>query len=148
MKFESNFDEVTGISTVHLRTPIGIFTGIAKMAEEDRPYISKYTGCGIAELRANIAYFKELLKRRKCEARGMKQVFSAISSSIVATDSGDLLRAAAIAYNNYSSKLKEIDEIKKVIARIEAVIQKSISDRDQYIQEHKAKVNTPKTDCE
>lgn len=135
MKIESNFNEVTGVSTIQLYTPIGIFTGIAMLAEEDRPYISKYTGCYIAELRAYKAYYKALLKRKKSEARGMRQINDAINNSISATDTPDLIKASSIAFNNYQGKIREIMKLKITISNIDATIQRYIEDKERYQKE-------------
>lgn len=59
----SNYDEEDGISEVVIATEIGNFYGCAFLHPDDENVASSFLGCEIAEYRATIAYFKEVLKR-------------------------------------------------------------------------------------
>ena len=56
---ESTYDEECGMSYVKITTDLGCFSGYAFLNPEDKEIASKYLGCEIAELRANIEYFKK-----------------------------------------------------------------------------------------
>ena len=54
----SNYNPDTGESIVKIRNKYGIFTGVSRLQEEDRPYESSFAGCEYAEMKANISYMK------------------------------------------------------------------------------------------
>ena len=60
MKVKDDFNIETGISTVTLQTKDGNFIGKAKIHPDDKPYINKFFGLRIAEIRA---YIKSLNKK-------------------------------------------------------------------------------------
>lgn len=130
----SNFDPITGISTVRIDTKIGIFIGTAKLSEEDQPYTSNLAGCRLAELKANRKYYIALVKRLKLEARGMKQICDGLDTNIRVTGSDILLPAARIAKKNYHKKLKEIEEINQKIEDITDYIAYTIETRDEFLK--------------
>lgn len=59
----SNYDEKDGTSEVIIATEIGNFYGYAFLHPDDENVASSFLGCEIAEYRATISYFKEVLKR-------------------------------------------------------------------------------------
>ena len=54
----AEFDKKTGVSTVVIDTDYGKFVGTAKLHPDDKEFASNYTGCYLAELRANRKYIK------------------------------------------------------------------------------------------
>lgn len=58
----SNFNKETGISKVTINTPLGEFTGIAKLHEEDKNIMSEFAGCQYAEMRAILKYIKKKIQ--------------------------------------------------------------------------------------
>lgn len=74
----SNYNEITGISTVTLSTDLGEFTGTAKLHEEDREIASNYFGCQLAEVRALVEYSK----RKKMIARQQYLMLKNLYSNI------------------------------------------------------------------
>lgn len=58
--FHSDFNEETGISTVRFNNKYGKFVGTAKLNPADET--SKFIGQHIAETRANIQYYKTVVR--------------------------------------------------------------------------------------
>lgn len=54
----SDFDPISGISTVILQKGEYFFEGEVQLHEEDVPYASSYAGCAFAEIKAEIEYMK------------------------------------------------------------------------------------------
>lgn len=58
----SNYDEITGISTAIISTPLGEFKGTSKLHKEDLDKASSFAGCEYAETRAILKYMKARIK--------------------------------------------------------------------------------------
>lgn len=68
--YDSSYDTLNGVSTVSIQDSKGnIYTGISTLAEEDKPFASKYTGCRYAKEKAVIKMLKaeRLEKKEECE---------------------------------------------------------------------------------
>ncbi|MGN0992828.1 MAG: hypothetical protein ACI4PE_02780 [Bacilli bacterium] len=59
---QSNYDKETGISIATINTDYGIFSGSAKLHQEDKHIESSFAGCCYAETRAILKYMKYRLK--------------------------------------------------------------------------------------
>lgn len=61
--FNAEFDGTTGVSTVTFNNKYGKFTGKARLNPADSA--SQFKGCHIAEARANIVYYKTVIRYSK-----------------------------------------------------------------------------------
>lgn len=77
----SNYDPDTGESIVKIRNKYGIFTGISRLQEEDRPYESSFAGCEYAEMKANISYMKFRKKILNYQIKILEDFYKSISSA-------------------------------------------------------------------
>lgn len=68
----SEFNSITGISTVTIKTKLGKFTGKTKLHSDDKDYISNYAGCQYAEMRAIEQYMKARVKIIKERLKGIE----------------------------------------------------------------------------
>lgn len=76
----SNYDPITGESTATIVTEYGEFTATAKTHPEDRAIASAYFGCFLAELRANIKYFKARKRNFKAQLKGLTDFHKTLKS--------------------------------------------------------------------
>ena len=77
----SDFNKITGISTVTLSTDLGEFTGTAKLHEDDAESASNYFGCQIAETRALIEYSKRKKQVVRQQYLMLKNLYTNISQT-------------------------------------------------------------------
>lgn len=69
---EAIFDTNTGTSYVKISTKYGVFDAYAHCANQDKPYMSRYFGCQIAEFKCKIKAYKarkKILEIKLTEAR-------------------------------------------------------------------------------
>jgi hypothetical protein len=76
----SNYDKETGISTATISTPLGNFTGITKLHEEDKDIESNFTGCKYAEARAIAKYAKAHIKNLKLQIKTLENTIKVLES--------------------------------------------------------------------
>lgn len=112
----SNFNEETGVSTVTIRTSLGEFTGEAILHPEDAP--SRFRGCRLAELRADVKYLKAYRKQFRNELNGLHKLMGRMSS-----------------YRNYNHNSIEAISVRKAIEETEHQIGKLTIQIVRYQQE-------------
>lgn len=134
MKVNYDFNAETGISKAVMITELGTFVGEAYLAEEDRPNISRFAGCRIAEIRAAQKYYAAILRKLKAEAKGMKDICVALKDSMGKTNNCGLVAAIRIANKNYYSKLKDIKKLKDIIEEMNKTIPALIEERGKFLQ--------------
>ena len=126
---KAEFNKETGISTVTIRTPLGKFTGHAKVHPEDVPYASNITGCRYADQRAKIKYLKAKARVISNEIKALndfKNVLTSLENVYVSeTD---------IAFNYLCKQIeiknRERQTILERIGHIKESIQMSIAAAD------------------
>lgn len=101
----ADFNSDTGISTVTIRTPLGEFTGTATLHQDDYP--SKFKGCRIAELRADVKYLKAYRRQFRNELNGLNKLVGRMSS-----------------YRNYNYNSIEAISVRKAIEETKHQINK------------------------
>ncbi len=67
-----------GYTKVVLATSIGNFIGESKKSDKDPLPPSRLMGGQLAESRAYLKYYKELIKRKSCELKGLKRLITAM----------------------------------------------------------------------
>ena len=85
----SNYNEETGVSCVTLRTPLGEFTGYAKVHPEDAAFASPITGCRFAEIKALIKYRKAKVNVITNEIKGLTD-FKNVLTGLTIIDDNDI----------------------------------------------------------
>lgn len=109
---DSEFDAEMGYSSATIQTKIGKFMGHAFIHPQDQEIQSRFFGCDLAEMRAYILYYKELLKRTNIELNTLyllKKDYSSLSLD-------DPLNKRITQKENYKKDLqREINILKAII---------------------------------
>ena len=123
------FDKNTGKSTVILSDRYGEYIGQAKLHPNDKKYASEFTGCSIAQARAQI---KMLQKRRnylKIKLEAIKNLIKDIEINYpTPLDDYKLKRRFNLQIKNYTN---EIVNINNSIKDIQIGIKKRIEIKDK-----------------
>ena len=108
----SEFDQSTGISTVILQNRKDRYIGKAKIHPEDINYISKITGCKIAEYRAWLQYFKKEVKEAKIKLKALLALKKDISINCPFQEENENLLLKRLNINiKYYEKLLETHQL-------------------------------------
>lgn len=75
----AEFDEDTGISKVTKATKYGTFTRTVKVHPQDLDIANKFDGCHFAELKCDIAAYREKAKILSERAKGITHAFNVLS---------------------------------------------------------------------
>lgn len=78
--FDAKFDKETGVSTVTIHTPIGHFTGTAKLHPEDIDLASEIRGCTIAHARALSKFYKTQKKNLENQLAALNKIYNNFKS--------------------------------------------------------------------
>lgn len=74
----AEYDEGTGVSTVTKQTKYGTFTRSVRVHESDQDIANQYDGCFFAEMKCDIAAYKERAKIFKARADGIWHAYHVI----------------------------------------------------------------------
>jgi len=112
----ADFDKETGISTVAIKTELGIFEGKAYLHDEDKDIASEFEGCKYAEWRAIIKYLKVLLKQKKA----VLKTIADINSNLERMKEYDKdSRQSRYLRKRFYMAQKEVKDLKEYIANLE-----------------------------
>lgn len=75
----AEYDEGTGVSTVTKQTKYGTFTRSVRVHPQDEDIANQYDGCYFAELKCDIAAYKERAKYMRERAKGVTHAFNVLS---------------------------------------------------------------------
>lgn len=75
----AKYDESTGVSVVTKQTKYGTFTRSVRVHPQDKDVANQYDGCYFAELKCDIAAYKERAKFMRERAKGIQHAFDVIS---------------------------------------------------------------------
>ncbi len=75
----AEYDESTGVSVVTKQTKYGTFTRSVRVHPQDKDVANQYDGCYFAELKCDIAAYKERAKFMRERAKGIQHAFDVIS---------------------------------------------------------------------
>ena len=75
----AEYDESTGVSVVTKQTKYGTFTRSVRVHPQDKDIANQYDGCYFAELKCDIAAYKERAKFMRERAKGIQHAFDVIS---------------------------------------------------------------------
>lgn len=137
----SEFNSITGISTVTIKTKLGKFTGKTKLHSDDKDYVSNYAGCQYAEMRAIEQYMKARVKIIKERLKGIEICEAAMKNTKGYNDKS--IEAKAFRKQKYIM----IAEQKKWQNRITSLHDKMyhlMMNRPKTIQEFKTRYNKNK----
>ena len=123
----AEYNEETGVSTVIIRTPLGNFTGHAKVHPEDIPYASNITGCRYADQKAKIKYLKAKARVVANEIKALNDFKNVLTSLRNVSDTGIALNYLC---KQIEIKRKERESILAQIDGIKASIKMSIVTAD------------------
>lgn len=104
----SDYNKETGVSTVTIQTPKGLFTGHSYLQECDRKIESEFAGCRYAEIKAFIKYIESDLRELKSQSKTYKEFYI------------NLTQSKHFKENSYEAKRfrKFINDIDKKIAEL------------------------------
>lgn len=114
----SSYDPITSISTATIVTELGEFQGGAKLHPDDRGVSSAYFGCFLAELRANIKYFKVRKQYIKAQRKGLIDFEKVIKSHKAYNK--DTMEASKLR-RQIAEKTEAINNCDKTIAHLRDV---------------------------
>jgi len=107
--------ENTGLSIVKLSDKYGEYIGYAQLHEDDRKFASKFTGCYIAERRAEIEALKNKIRRQKQMLKAVKNLKKDIETNVSIVDPS-IIRRINLKIRDYNNEInyakEEIDFIK------------------------------------
>ena len=75
----AEYDEGTGVSVVTKQTKYGTFTRSVRVHPQDEDIANQYDGCYFAELKCDIAAYKERAKFMRERAKGVTHAFNVLS---------------------------------------------------------------------
>lgn len=75
----AEYDEGTGVSTVTKQTKYGTFTRSVRVHPQDEDIANQYDGCYFAELKCDIAAYRERAKFMRERAKGITHAFNVLS---------------------------------------------------------------------
>lgn len=113
---KAEFDKETGISTVIIKTDLGIFEGNAYLHDEDKDIASDFEGCKYAEWRAVIKYLKVKLKVKKIVYKRLKTIMADLERM---KDYNKDSRESRCFRKQFYIAQKEVKDLKEYIAQLE-----------------------------
>lgn len=120
---EAHFDPELGNSYAIINTELGQFLGSAQCSSEDFAYCSKFFGCGLAEMRANLKYWK--LRRIRAKA-----ALAAIKETIIASHG----TSNSFIWDIEAKYKKEVKTCNEAIDLLSKEINDSISEREKAMR--------------
>lgn len=138
---DSFFYEPSGITTVKVSTPYGVFKGQAFFnAEVEKFPPSNYVGTEIAESRACIAAYNEAIKRKKEQLKGIKRlIFSCDNNALVLRYANRIKNSITAEINDllaekadYQKAIRTAIEARGIYTRSRLV---SKEERERYLKE-------------
>ena len=117
----SYFDKDTTISYVRIKTPLGEFTGIARCHPTDEP--SEFRGCLIAEMRANLKYYKAIRRDLSVQVKTLENLVKRLEG--FAKYNKDCLEARVVRKTLYEAK-DQRNQISCKIQRMKEMIQEQV----------------------
>ena len=75
----AEYDEGTGVSVVTKQTKYGTFTRSVRVHPQDEDIANQYDGCYFAELKCDIAAYKERAKFMRERAKGILHAYNVLS---------------------------------------------------------------------
>lgn len=135
----SYFTERTGTSSCTVQRKGKIYTGFAKLHPDDAEKVSRFAGCELAEIRAEIKALKAELKqeREKCEE---VRKFVIACTQYAKWDKED--PSAKVVYRQLNRRIKKVNQLVDMINERELKIMRLIGQRDAVIKamdKHRAK---------
>ena len=126
----SDFIIDTGESIVELQDKYGAYQGRAKLAPEDKEYVSRYAGLRIAQHRAQLKYLKS--QRRRIKER-LKEV-SFLKKELNNLIDKKAQRRLNLRIRDYHAQLEDLDF---AIEELKKLIQDEIKVREDIIKKIK-----------
>ena len=111
----TNFDNETNISTVTKQTKYGTFTCSVKVHSDDFDIMNEYDGYHFAEMKCDIAAYREKAQYMKQRAIGIEHAYNVLFDSCNENDPvmEKLWRQVNVAYWNYESALHTYQILKE-----------------------------------
>lgn len=107
----SNYDEEKGISFVTITTELGVFSGVARLHEEDRDIASKFQGCRYAEMRAVKKYLKLKLKLLENKIEGLTNYYNNIKQMRCFNENEKQTKFLTREIQKYMKQYVELEDI-------------------------------------
>lgn len=127
-------DPKTGICTVEIQTPEGIFTGTSRCCPEDMKYYNEYVGCCFAEGKAVQKWYLFLKRRAQERLYAVKALAHDIEVNRKYTYMDlAIIRRIKLAIRNYEDEVKHWTIMYNKTGR---KIKRAIQDRDYYVRHH------------
>lgn len=135
----SYFTEQTGTSSCTIQHKGKMYTGFAELHPDDAEKASRFAGCELAEIRAEIKALKSELKqeREKCEE---VRKFVIACTQYSKWDKED--PSAKVVYRQLNRRIKRVNQLVNMINERELKIMRLIGQRDVVIKamdKHRAK---------
>lgn len=127
----SCFTERTGVSSCTVKHKGKIYTGYAKLHPEDQEKSSRFSGCQLAELRAEIKALKDELKQEKEKCEEIRKFVKACGqcSKWSSEDA-----STKVVYRQLNRRIKRVNQIVDMINERELQIMRLINQRDIIIK--------------
>lgn len=127
----SYFTEQTGTSSCTVQHKGKIYTSFAKLHPDDAEKVSRFAGCEIAEIRAEIKALKAELKqeREKCEE---VRKFVMACTQYAKWNKED--SSAKAVYRQLNRRIKKVNQLINMINEKELKIMRLIGQRDAVIK--------------
>lgn len=82
----AEYNAITGISTVTKETKYGTFTRSVKVHKDDLDIANRFDGCYFAEMKCDIAAYKEKAKVMRQRALGVQHLYNVLENSGIYND--------------------------------------------------------------
>ena len=139
----AKYDEGTGVSTVTKQTKYGTFTRSVRVHPQDEDIANQYDGCYFAELKCDIAAYKERAKFMQERAKGILHAYNVLSradlqAGIDSEEIWDLVKRQADIAKNIADQTYETYKILKDSygALIEATLRQRRKMREHIKKKH------------
>jgi hypothetical protein len=136
---DSVFSATTGVSTSTIQHKGKLYTGTAKLHPEDAAKVSRFAGCILADLRAQVKALKAELKEEKANCEAIRKFVKACT---YCKNWDPTSATAKVVYRQLNIKIKRVNELIDMINAKEQAIFTKIHSRDavlKALEQQKAK---------
>ena len=127
----SYFTERTGTSSCTIKHKGEKYTAYARLHPDDKDKASRFAGCQLAEIRAEIKVLKEELKQEKAKCEEVRK-FVLACGQYAKWDKNEA--SAKVVYRQLNRRIKKVNKIIDMINEKELLLMRLIKQRDTVVK--------------
>lgn len=110
---DAEYDKLTGVSYLRKQSPVGIFSGIAVLENEDKDIANQWDGLRFAEYKTDLKILKAEIKREKQKNLGVEHAYKCLCQSFSEVD--PVMKKLQRYYKRNLKAIQEKEELYKYL---------------------------------